>query len=131
MSGIVGIVGLDGAPVDANLLRSLTQHMAFRGPDAQDVWNGSEVGLGHAMLRTTFEMANERQPRSLDGQFWITADARIDARQELIRELEAEGCRGLARAHDSDLILHAYRVWDTRCGTSATCQLPSPSSIAY
>ena len=37
------------------------------------------MGLGHAMLRTTFEIAAERQPRTLDGRIWITADARIEA----------------------------------------------------
>ena len=115
VSGIVGIVNLDRAPVDPGLLREMTQHMAFRGPDAQESWTGSHVGLGHAMLRTTVEMAEEQQPRSLDGLVWITADARIDAREELIHKLEANACRELAHANDADLILHAYRVWDTSC----------------
>ena len=89
--------------------------MAFRGPDAQEIWVNSDVGLGHAMLQTTFEMTEERQPRSLD-DVWITADARIDARDELIRKLEANGSRGFRHAAtDADLILHAYRVWGTRC----------------
>ena len=115
MSGIVGIVNFDGAPVDLGLMREMTQHMAFRGPDAQETWIGSHVGLGHAMLRTTFEMSEERQPRTLDGRVWITADARIDARAELIHKLKANACRELAHASDTDLILHAYRVWDTGC----------------
>ena len=76
MRGIAGIVNVDGAPVDEVLLREMTQHMAFRGPDAQETWVGGHVGLG--MLRTTFEMAAERQPRTLDGRIWITADARIE-----------------------------------------------------
>jgi asparagine synthase (glutamine-hydrolysing) len=115
MSGIVGIVNLDGAPVDRDLLREMTRHMAFRGPDAQQTWIDSHIGFGHAMLRTTFEMADEQQPWSLDGKLWITADARVDARVELIHKLEANGCRGLAHANDADLILHAYRIWDTNC----------------
>ena len=36
MRGIAGIVNVDGAPVDEVLLREMTQHMAFRGPDAQE-----------------------------------------------------------------------------------------------
>jgi asparagine synthase (glutamine-hydrolysing) len=115
VSGIVGIVNFDGAPVDPGLLRDMTQQMAFRGPDAQEIWISSHVGFGHAMLRTTFEMAEEQQPRSLDGRVWITADARIDARDELIHKLEANACRELAHASDTDLILHAYRVWDSGC----------------
>lgn len=35
MSGLVGIVNLDGAPVDGALLRRMTQDLAPRGPDAQ------------------------------------------------------------------------------------------------
>src|SRR5208337_1764648 len=87
----------------------------FRGPDAQECWTDSHVGLGHAMLRTSVEMAHEQQPRTLDGHVWITADARIDAREELIQKLRADGCLGLARANDAELILIAYRVWGTSC----------------
>jgi asparagine synthase (glutamine-hydrolysing) len=115
VSGIVGIVNLDWTPVDPGLLSDMTRLMAYRGPDAQETWTSSHVGLGHAMLRITFEMAEEHQPRSLDGRAWITADARIDAREELINKLEANACRDLAIASDTDLILHAYRVWDTSC----------------
>jgi asparagine synthase (glutamine-hydrolysing) len=115
VSGIIGIVNVDQAPVDAVLLREMTQHMAFRGPDSQETWISSHVGFGHAMLRTTFETVEEHQPRSLDGKVWITADARIDARHELIDKLEADACRELAHANDAELILHAYRVWGTSC----------------
>jgi asparagine synthase (glutamine-hydrolysing) len=115
MSGIVGIVNLDGAPVDPGLLRDMTQHMAYRGPDAQQTWTDAHVGFGHAMLRTTFEMAKESQPSSVDGHVWITADARIDARNELIHKLESKTSRKLANATDADLILHAYQAWDKNC----------------
>ena len=115
MSGIVGIVNFDEAPVDAVLLREMTQHMAFRGPDAQGTWIGSHVGLGHAMLRTTFEMAKEQQPRTLDGSVWITADARIDDREELVHKLKTNACAEFAQVTDTDLILHAYRVWGMDC----------------
>ena len=115
MSGIVGIVNFDKAPVDAVLLREMTQHMAFRGPDAQEIWIDSHVGLGHAMLRTTFEMAVEQQPLTLDGRIWITADARIDGREELIHKLKANARTQLAHVTDTELILHAYRVWGSDC----------------
>ena len=35
MSGIVGIVHFDGAPVDRALLTRMTGFMTFHGPDAQ------------------------------------------------------------------------------------------------
>lgn len=115
MSGICGIVNPDGAPVERQLLRDMTASMAFRGPDAQDVWIDGRVGLGHAMLRTTFESEREQQPFSLDGKVRITADARIDGRDELKRKLEARDCTGLAAATDPELILHAYHAWGEDC----------------
>jgi asparagine synthase (glutamine-hydrolysing) len=115
LSGIVGIVNLDGAPVDRKLLRRMTDFLAFRGPDAQEVWADGSVGFGHAMLRTTFEAERERQPCSLDGDVWITADARIDARPELKSELEAAGRANVKDATDVELILHAWHAWGDDC----------------
>jgi asparagine synthase (glutamine-hydrolysing) len=91
MSGIVGIVNLDGAPVDSSLLECLTDFLTFRGPDARRIWLEGQVGFGHTALWTTFDAARERQPCSLDGQVWITADARVDARADLIEQL-AQHC---------------------------------------
>ena len=75
MSGIVGILNLDGAPIDRALLRRMTDFLTFRGPDAQHTWVDGNVGFGHALLRTTEESKRERQPFTLDGSVWIVADA--------------------------------------------------------
>jgi asparagine synthase (glutamine-hydrolysing) len=115
MSGIVGLLNLDGAPVDRDLLRGMTEFMAFRGPDAQESWVDGAVGFGHAMLRTTFEQEREQQPCSLDGEVWITADARIDGRSELKQKLAARGRADLKAATDVELILHAYHAWGRDC----------------
>lgn len=115
MSGIVGIFNKDGAPVDGGLLQKLTNFMAFRGPHAQSSWQQDQVGLGHAMLRTTFESQHEQQPCSLDGQVWITADARIDDRAALKQRLASHGRREVDAANDVELILHAYHVWGEDC----------------
>lgn len=115
MSGIVGIVNGDGAPVDAELLRRLTEFMSFRGPDARGVWVDAHVGLGHAILRTTFESKSEQQPCSLDGQVWITADCRVDGRDELIDKLRSRGREPDRTGPDVELILHAYHAWGDDC----------------
>ncbi|MGI9066672.1 MAG: asparagine synthetase B family protein [Pyrinomonadaceae bacterium] len=142
MSGIVGIINLDGAPVDRELLGRMTDFMSFRGPDAQEIWIDGNVGFGHTMLRTTFEAETEKQPITLDGKVWLTADARIDGRAELIAELEAKLQRRLrvsiprndhwsspngngshSKAHDTDprvpndaeLILYSYEAWGEDC----------------
>ena len=111
MSGILGILNRDGAPADRDLLGEMTRFMAYRGPDGQQVWREGAVGLGHALLRTTRESDQEQQPCTLDGQVWITADARVDARAELMGKLESAGRREVRQATDAELILHAYQVW--------------------
>ncbi|MCG3154482.1 MAG: Asparagine synthetase [glutamine-hydrolyzing] 3 [bacterium] len=114
MSGIVGILHLDGAPVEGRLLQNLTEAMAFRGPQAQAIWAQGRVGLGHALLPTTFESQREQQPCSLDGEVWITADARLDDRAGLQQRLAPRGGH-LAAATDAELILHAYQAWGEEC----------------
>lgn len=115
MSGITGIVNLDGAPVDPRVLSAMTQSMAFRGPDTQGIRCLGSAGLGCTLLRTTTESAQEQQPASFDGKVWIISDARIDARGELIGKLQAKGRDVPAASPDVDLILHAYHVWGRAC----------------
>lgn len=115
MSGFVGIVNMDGAPIDRHLLLQLTERMAYRGPDAQAIWVDRHVGFGHTLLRTTVEAQQERQPWSLDGEVWITADARVDGRIDLIHALAASGQAGLEAAADVELIARAYHAWGEDC----------------
>ena len=115
MSGIVGIVQLNGSPVDRTLLRRLVDLMAFRGPDAQGTWQNGQVVLGHALLRTSFESEHEQGPCSLDGQVWIAADARVDGRQALLQELRNAGRTASTDDPDVLLILHAYHAWGEQC----------------
>lgn len=116
MSGIFGILQRDGAPADRPTVCALTKFLSFRGPDAQDVWCDGSIGFGHTMLRTTREAAMERQPASLAGRFWITADVRLDCRKEFIETLRQAGCEFDRRAiTDPELILHAYATWREDC----------------
>src|SRR5262249_48512898 len=115
MSGIVGILHLDGAPVDRGLLRRMTDFMKFRGPDEQRIWVDGNVGFGHTLLRTTFESEHEHQPFSLDGKTWIVADARVDTQTELIAKLKAHGEDVKRGVPDVELLLRSYRVWGEDC----------------
>jgi len=111
MSCIAGIVRLDGAPVDKALLQKMTHAMRRRAPDASQVWSTGGVGFGHAMLLIPPASRDRHQPCTLDNQVWITADARIDGRAELIRSLRAAGRCVLAEAPDVELILHSYAAF--------------------
>jgi asparagine synthase (glutamine-hydrolysing) len=115
LSGIVGIYYRDGAPVERGFLRAFTQFLSYCGPDAHDTWAYGPVGFGHTLLRTTRESANDRQPATLEDRLWITADARLDVRAELIAELECAGSRPRHAAPDSELILESYAVWGPEC----------------
>jgi asparagine synthase (glutamine-hydrolysing) len=116
MSGIAGMYERSGAPVDRALLQALTHSISYCGPDGRQTWMNDAIGFGHTMLRTTHESKSEQQPADLDGQFWITADARIDCREELKTKLDQQDHSARGRgATDSDLILQAYAAWGTDC----------------
>jgi asparagine synthase (glutamine-hydrolysing) len=115
MSGIVGIVNFDGAPVDPELMRRMTEFMTFRGPDEQRIWVDGNVGFGHTLLRTTFESEHEHQPFALDDRIWIVADARVDAQADLIAKLTSHGEPVEHGVPDVELLLRAYRVWGEQC----------------
>ena len=114
MSGIVGVCHSDSRPVNKELLQRMTASLAFRGPDAQNISVIDNIGFGHALLQTTEASLGECQPFRW-GEFWITADARIDARTDLLRRLRTKGHDVATNATDAELILRAYAVWGERC----------------
>ncbi|HEX2077959.1 MAG TPA: asparagine synthase-related protein [Longimicrobium sp.] len=115
MSGIAGIVALDGAPVDAALLDRMAGVLASRAPDGTAARADGAIGLAHALLRTGDVGGDVPQPLSLDGRTWIVADARIDGRGELVRALRAGGTDARADAPAAELLLHAWRLWGDGC----------------
>jgi asparagine synthase (glutamine-hydrolysing) len=115
MSGIAGIYFLDDRPLDPADLSRMLQSLAHRGPDGSDMWSRGPVGLGHRMLWTTPESLREKLPlRHARADLVITADARIDNRDELIALLGL-GDRPSGDLADSELILLAYEKWGDAC----------------
>jgi asparagine synthase (glutamine-hydrolysing) len=111
MSGVAGVFHRDGSPVQAELVEGMLKPMSYRGPDGSDVWTGGAVGFACLMLRTTPESSKEQLPKTdADGRFVITADARIDNRDDLIARLGLETSAGRL-IDDSDLILKAHERW--------------------
>ncbi len=111
MSGIAGIIHFDGKPVEPGLIERMTSAMAHRGPDSTHHWVKGSIALGHCALHVSDPSDEVNQPFTLDGDTWITADARIDGRSELIRRIRNAGCGGRPDAPDSELILRAYRAF--------------------
>ncbi|QSJ19247.1 lasso peptide isopeptide bond-forming cyclase [Nostoc sp. UHCC 0702] len=115
MSGIVGIYNLDGLPVEREHLGRMVNILAHRGPDGADIWCEGSVGLGHRMLWTTPESLLEKLPLvNRTGNLVMTADARIDNRDELICALSLNH-RPAEKITDSELILAAYEKWGKQC----------------
>ena len=115
MSGIVGIFHRDSAPIERGLLESLAEFLAFRGPDARKTWMETSIGLGHTLLRTTRESFGDRQPVGFEDRYWITADARLDRRSDLLAELDCSPRDIAPSLPDSELILRAYAKWGPTC----------------
>jgi len=114
MSGIFGFLNQDGAPANLDYLRTMAAMLARRGPDGAHVWNTGPLGLGHTLLATTPEALHERLPFvHMATGCVITADARLDNRDELLLAL---GLRERASTiGDGQLILSAYLAWDRAC----------------
>lgn len=110
MSAIIGFLGSDGRPAKAEDLKRMVEILAHRGPDGRAIWCEGSVGLGHCMLHTTPESLNEHLPFERDGLV-ITADARIDNREELIAVLALNK----GSITDAQLILTAYQKWGEEC----------------
>jgi asparagine synthase (glutamine-hydrolysing) len=116
MSGICGIVNLDGRPVDRELLKKMAQASAYRGPHGITYWIDGHVGLAHLALHTTPQSLRERQPLfDPEANVVLTADARVDNGDELLRTLTAKGHVRGQEPTDADLILAAYACWGEAC----------------
>ncbi|EYD75056.1 Asparagine synthetase (glutamine-hydrolyzing) [Rubellimicrobium mesophilum DSM 19309] len=108
MSGICGLWRLDGGPAGgASAIAALLER---RGPDGTRLWEDGAVALGHALLATTPEALRERLPLTDPATgCTITADVRLDNRDELIAALDlGPAGRGMG---DGELILRAWLAW--------------------
>lgn len=115
MSGIAGILNLDGRPADPDLLRRMIDSLVHRGPDGEGLWIQGPVGLAHRMLHTTPESLQETQPLADEtGDLCLTLDGRVDNRDELRVALEAKGAK-LRSDTDAELVLRAYELWGEEC----------------
>lgn len=108
MSGLCGLVWLDGRPASEKELAPMLAALAPRGPDGKGSWSGGPAALGFRLLATTPEAAREPQPlRHPESGCLIVADARLDDREALAARLRLDP----GEVGDAGLILAAYQRW--------------------
>jgi asparagine synthase (glutamine-hydrolysing) len=118
VSGFAAIADLGGRPVDESVVHGMAAQLAVMGPDDSQTWIGGwnrNVALVHAKFATTAKAEAERQPLTVDGITWLSGDVRVDAREELWRELEGRGVHAARHGGDAALVLHAYGAWGPAC----------------
>lgn len=115
MSAIGAVFNLDKRLVEASSLARMSDFLQHRGKDDSRLWHQNNIGLTHQMMWTTPESLLEKLPsKSRVNSNFITCDARIDNRAELISQLPFEG-RKNDEITDSEIILTAYDKWGEDC----------------
>ncbi len=114
MSSFFVIFHPDGRPVEPPLVARLLQQLAWRGPDGQSHWSGAHIALGYAHLRVD-DLTHIPPPLTFDGQIWLAADIRLDAREDLCRTIQAAGGEATPDMPDARLLWQAYRLWELDC----------------
>jgi asparagine synthase (glutamine-hydrolysing) len=116
MCGIAGFVDFEGHGRDDAMrqVRSMTDVIRHRGPDADGFFVDGTVALGHRRL-SIIDLAGGHQPMgAADGRVQIAFNGEIYNFRELRRELEQRG-HAFSTSSDTEVILQAYLAWGERC----------------
>lgn len=113
MGAIVGIFNRTGHEVDINQIKRMNKSISHIGKDGSANFNKGSIAFGHQMLHTTKESISEKLPFfDKTSRLIITADARIDNRDKLSKQLNVENSY---KVSDSLFILKAYEKWGEEC----------------
>jgi asparagine synthase (glutamine-hydrolysing) len=107
MCGIAGIASATDAigASSVEAVRRMTDRMRLRGPDAEGLWKGNGVVLGHRRLAILDLDARSNQPMvSADGNYSIVFNGEIYNFRELRAELEREGA-AFRTTSDTEVLL--------------------------
>jgi asparagine synthase (glutamine-hydrolysing) len=107
MSGIAGIVRFDDTVIRRQELERVANALHQYGPDKYGVIAQDNVGLVHALMRMTPEDRYDHQPSRGAGGTMITADLRIDNRDELLSRISINR-QLVAEWSDARLLLFAW-----------------------
>jgi asparagine synthase (glutamine-hydrolysing) len=114
MNGIVGMLRLDGQPVDRAQLAALAHATSIADAPVPQTSVDGPMGLACVPWRAPMAGVNIAAPLRA-GPLSVVADARIDDQDALRAKLDAAGAPCPAQATDCDLILAAFRAWGSDC----------------
>ncbi len=115
MCGICGILGLDGAPVSGQEIRSMLAWMRHRGPDDQGLFQAPGIGLGFVRLSVLDLSTAGHQPmHSPDGRYVMVYNGEVYNYLELRTLLQARGHR-FHSGTDTEVVLAAFTEWGLAC----------------
>ena len=112
MCGIAGFVG-EGSRDD---IVRMNAAQAWRGPDAEGIWSDPAKGiyLGHVRL-SIIDLAGGSQPMwTSEGDTGIVFNGEIYNHSDLREQLKALGARFVSDHSDTEVLLHAYKLWGDR-----------------
>jgi asparagine synthase (glutamine-hydrolysing) len=114
VSGLVAIFNIDGAPVDAGLLRTMLD-VPPCGAESQ-VWTDGPIALASAPFYRRGNASAAESDRSLlvRGPLAVLFTGRLDDREALRSSLARRG-EDDASSVDIELIALAYRKWGSAC----------------
>jgi len=108
MCGIAGKLNLDGLePVDAALVKRMTDIVAHRGPDGSGAYVSGPVGLGHRRLSIIGVDTGAQPMSNEDGTIWVVYNGEIYNFVELRNDLIARGHIFKSNT-DTEVIVHLY-----------------------
>lgn len=111
MCGIAGVYREH--PVSRELIKSMTDAIAHRGPDGEGYYVDGNLAMGHRRLAILDLSPAGAQPMATDdGRFVIVFNGEIYNHLELKKELQNSGCSFNSRS-DTEVLLQGYRVWGT------------------
>jgi asparagine synthase (glutamine-hydrolysing) len=115
MCGITGWVSFERELTEEHkTVTAMTETMACRGPDAEGVWLGRHVALGHRRL-SIIDLELGGQPMTAEtggGAVTLTFSGEVYNFVELREELRRRGHR-FGTASDTEVVLRAYLEWGT------------------
>src|SRR5215813_14455747 len=123
MSGIAGLIRFDGRNVTRRDLERAANALNQYGPDRVEIIARDNYGLAHALMRMTPADRFDRQPYQDGSGSIITADLRLDNRDNLLAQIGMSPAEA-AEWPDSRLLLSSWQklgddIWPTLRGPFA------------